>query len=420
MRGRAAVNRADSARRPELSKLLSASLSVKLSCMTSRVTTLPATTKRIAVPNHRADPARVRPGSGPGVRAYHRTLPGYEPSPLVDAPALARRLGVAAVQVKDESGRLGMPSFKILGASWATYRALADRLGQDPGAAAGISGLAARLEGRELTLVAATDGNHGRAVARMAGLLGQSARILVPRDMAAERIDAIRGEGATVTVVDGNYDQAVAASAALADDTHVIISDTSWDGYEQVPGWVIDGYRTIVEEVLETLAGRGAAPPTVVVTQMGVGAFATAMIRGFSPLGARMIGSEPTKAACVLESIRAGERVQLDGPLDSIMAGLNCGTPSPLAWPDLLAGLEYATAVTDEDAQDAMRALAAIGVVAGESGAAGLAALLAHGPALGLTESDRILLVSTEGATDQDAYRRIVGNATGTRPRPTS
>lgn len=377
--------------------------------MTGRVTTLPATTQRIAVANHRADPARVRPGSGQGALAFHRTLPGYQPSPLVDAPALARRLGVAAVHVKDESARLGMPSFKILGASWAAYRALVDLLGRDPGQVRGISDLTARLDGRQLTLVAATDGNHGRAVARMAGLVRQSARILVPRDMVPERIDAIRGEGATVTVVDGNYDEAVAASAALADDTHVIISDTSWDGYERVPGWVIDGYQTIVEEVLQALADRGLEPPTVVVTQMGVGAFATAMIRGFSVLGARMIGTEPTKAACVLESIRAGEPVRLDGALDSIMAGLNCGTPSPLAWPDLLAGLQYVTAVTDEDAEDAMRALAAVGVVAGESGAAGLAALLAHGPELGLTQSDRILVVSTEGATDSRAYRRIVG-----------
>lgn len=376
--------------------------------MTDQLTIISASTQRIAVANHRADPARVRPGPPRGVLGYHRTLPGYQPTPLVDGPAVAERLGVAAVHVKDESSRLGMPSFKILGASWATHRALVDLLGEDAGQVRGLPGLAERLKRRRLTLVAATDGNHGRAVARMARLLGQSARILVPRDMVAERIDAIRGEGATVTVVDGNYDQAVAASAALADDTHVIISDTSWDGYQQVPGWVIDGYQTIVEEVLQALAGRGLEPPTVVVTQIGVGAFATAMIRGFSPLGARIIGAEPTRAACVLESIRAGERVQLDGPLDSIMAGLNCGTPSPLAWPELLAGLEYAAAVTDADAEDAMRALAAIGVISGESGAAGLAALLAHGPELGLAPSDRILVVSTEGATDQRAYRRIV------------
>ena len=374
------------------------------------MTTLAATTARVAVSNDLADPTRVRTASGEGVLAFHRTLPGYAPSPLIDAPALATRLGVAHVYVKDESARLGMPSFKILGASWATYRALVDRLGQDPTELQGIADLAVLLKDHELTLIAATDGNHGRAVARMATLLGQSAHILVPRDMVAERIDAIRGEGATVTVVDGNYDEAVAASAALADDAHVVISDTSWDGYEKVPGWVIDGYHTIVEEVLEDLAARGFQPPTVVVTQMGVGAFATAMIRGFSPRGARIIGSEPTKAACILESIRRGASVQLDGALDSIMAGLNYGTPSPLAWPDLLAGLQYVAAVSDEDAEDAMRALARVGVISGESGAAGLAALLAHGAELGLGESDRVLVISTEGATDHAAYGRIVGD----------
>ncbi|WP_431230864.1 diaminopropionate ammonia-lyase [Paenarthrobacter nicotinovorans] len=377
--------------------------------MTTPGTTLPATTDRSAVPNPHADPSRIHSGKGDGVLEYHRTLPGYAATPLVTAPSIAQRLGVASVHIKDESSRLGMPSFKILGASWATYRALTEMLGLNHREVHGISDLAARLSGHDLTLVAATDGNHGRAVARMAKSLGQSAHILVPSDMVAERIEAIRDEGATVTVVNGNYDVAVAASAALADDTHVVISDTSWEGYEQVPGWVIDGYRTIVDEVLQTLSESGNEPPTIVVAQMGVGAFATAMIRGFSPLGARIIGSEPTKAACVLESIRLGHCVQLDGALDSIMAGLNCGTPSPLAWPDLLAGLNYVAAVTDDDAREAMRELATVGVVSGESGAAGLAALLAHGPALGLSASDRILVVSTEGATDRDAYQRIVG-----------
>jgi diaminopropionate ammonia-lyase len=385
--------------------------------MTSHITTLPATTSRSVLPNPRVDKTgRVRTPAE-GVLAFHRTLPGYEATPLVDAPTLAQRLGVASVYVKDESSRLGMPSFKILGASWATYRALAGRLGVDVSDISGIAELSDRLSEERLTLVAATDGNHGRAVARMAKLLDQSAHILVPQDMVLERIEAIRSEGAVVTIVDGNYDEAVSASAALAADDHVVISDTSWDGYQDIPGWVIDGYRTIVDEVLERLSDLGEEPPTVVVTQMGVGSFAAAMIRGFAPLGARLVGSEPTKAACVLESIRHGECVQLDGAIDSIMAGLNCGTPSPLAWPDLVAGLESLAAVTDEDAEDAMRALAEVGVISGESGAAGLAALLAHGPALGLTSTDRVLVVSTEGATDQAAYDRIVSNNPSGDPR---
>lgn len=371
-------------------------------------TTLPAVTEREVLGNPNVDPEGVHPSTAADVLAFHRALPGYEPTPLISAAGLADRLGVATVHVKDESSRLGMPSFKILGASWATYSALVGRLVEPPGRVLALHDLADRLAGQGLTLIAATDGNHGRAVARMAALLQLDAHILVPRDMVEERIEAIRGEGATVTVVDGNYDEAVAASAALADDTHVVISDTSWEGYERVPAWVIDGYRTIVEEVLEQLALEDQPEPTVVVTQMGVGAFATAMIRGFVPRGARIVGAEPTKAACVLESIRHGRLVQLDGDLDSIMAGLNCGTPSPLAWPDLRAGLRHVAAVTDADAEDAMRALAEVGVVSGESGAAGLAALLAHGPALSLRPDDHVLVVSTEGATDQQAYDRIV------------
>lgn len=374
------------------------------------MTTLPALTPRIAIVNPDADPARVRPSSGHEVRAFHRTLPGYARSALVEAPALAADLGVAAVHVKDESSRLGMPSFKILGASWATFLALSEHVGADPARVGDLEELSHLLAGRRLTLVAATDGNHGRAVARMARLLHLHAHVLVPRDMVAARIEAIRGEGARVTVVDGNYDEAVARSAALADQEHLVVSDTSWPGYERIPAWVIDGYHTIVEEVLEQLGERGLEPPTVVVTQMGVGAFASAMVRGFVPLGARLFGAEPTTAACVLESIRAGGLVHLDGELDSIMAGLNCGTPSPLAWPDLVAGLDRLAAVDDADAETAMRGLASIGVVSGESGAAGLAALQAHREALGLVPSDRVLVISTEGATDPAAYERIVGD----------
>ena len=157
-------------------------------------------TDRVAIANPAADPLAVREPPADGVLDFHRSLPGYEPSPLVDAPALARRLAVASVHVKDESSRLGMPSFKILGASWATYRTLVERLGLTPADVPGIAALAEHLEGAGLTLVAATDGNHGRAVARMAALLGQSAHVLVPHNMVAERISAIRGEGARVDV----------------------------------------------------------------------------------------------------------------------------------------------------------------------------------------------------------------------------
>jgi diaminopropionate ammonia-lyase len=243
----------------------------------------------------------------------------------------------------------------------------------------------------------------------MAALLGLQAHILVPRDMAVARLDALRAEGAQVTVVDGTYDEAVTRSAALADDRHVVVSDTSWDGYVDVPGWAIDGYATMVAETLSVLAESGNPPPTLVAVQIGVGAFAASVVRGFVPLGARVVGVEPTKAACLLESARAGRPVQLSGALDSIMAGLNAGTPSPIAWPVVRAGIDSFVAVSDDDAEEAMRALADAGIVSGESGAAGLAGLLAFGPQLGLRPDDHVLVVSTEGDTDPVAYRRIVG-----------
>jgi len=342
---------------------------------------------------------------------FHRSLPGYAPTRLVASPELATQLGVAEVWVKDESARLGMPSFKILGASYATFRELCSRAGVDPSGIDGLTELRSLVAPLGLTLVAATDGNHGRAVARMAAYLGLAAHILVPQDMVPARITALENERAQVTVVPGNYDEAVARSARLQDDRTVVVSDTSWEGYERVPGWVIDGYATIGAEVHAQLAVLGALPPTVVAAQIGVGAFAASVVRAFVPDGARVIGVEPTKADCVLQSVRAGRPIQIQGALDSIMAGLNCGSPSPVAWSDVLGGIDTFVAVDDADAETAMRALARVGVVSGESGAAGLAGLLAFQDALTLAPDDRILVVSTEGATDPVAYERIVGGS---------
>lgn len=345
----------------------------------------------------------------PAPRRFHASLPDYAPTPLVDAPSIAEALGVARVWVKDESSRLGMPSFKILGASWATFRALCDRLGVAPDAVDGVEDLRTRLTGSGLELVAATDGNHGRAVARMAALLGLTAHILVPEDMVVARIASIEGEGARVTVVAGSYDDAVAASAAEADDRRLVISDTSWPGYEDVPSWVIDGYATIGLEVDEELARQGASRPDVVAAQIGVGAFASAVVRHFRPQGSRIVGVEPTRADCAIASVEAGAIAVVPGPHDSIMAGLNCGSPSLIAWPTMLDGIDTFVAVDDDRAREAMRLLAAAGVVSGESGAAGLAGLLGHREALALAPDATVLLISTEGATDPAGYREIVG-----------
>jgi diaminopropionate ammonia-lyase len=345
-------------------------------------------------------------------------MPGYAPTPLRDAPTVARRLGVEEVLVKDESSRLGLPSFKILGASWAVCRALSARLGAGECELPTFDELARALAPlRPLTLSAATDGNHGRALARMAALLGLGCRIYVPEATVQARIDAIAGEGAAVTVVQGDYDDAVSRSARDAGDRCLVISDTSWEGYEQVPSWVIEGYATIFFEIEEWLSERARPRPDLVVVPIGVGALAAAAVGHYwsSPEKRPLIvGVEPTSAACVLESVGAGSLTTLDHPQNSIMAGLNCATPSPVAWPLVSEGIDAYVAISDDRVPEAMRVLAADEIVAGESGAAGLAGLLraAEGTetraAIGLTDSTRVLLICTEGATDPESYRRLV------------
>ena len=217
--------------------------------------------------------------------AFHRALPGYEPTPLIDAPELAREWEVASVRLKFERDRFGLPAFKFLGASWAVRRLLGEPP-YEPGQ----------------TLVTATDGNHGRAVARVARLNGLAATIVVPEGTVAARIAAIEGEGAEVLVVDGGYDAAVRRSAELAGPGRHLVSDTSWPGYERVPRWVIEGYATIFAELDTQLEG---ASPDLAVIPIGVGSLAAAAARHLAGRS-RLLGVEPTDAACVLESVRAG------------------------------------------------------------------------------------------------------------------
>jgi diaminopropionate ammonia-lyase len=346
----------------------------------------------------------------------HRRLPGYRRTPLVAAPILAKQLGMREVWVKDESGRLGLPSFKILGASWATHRAVAERLGEEPDGWSTVRELAERVAGlRPMTLSAATDGNHGRAVARMARLLEFQSRIFVPEGTARARIEAIESEGAAVTVVEGTYEEAVEAAAELAGDRCLVIQDTAVDGEDRTARWVIEGYSTIFWEIEDELSELDGVAPDVVAVQIGVGALAASVVRQFRrpepsprPL---IVGVEPDRAACVLASMEAGEIVTIPGPHDSAMAGLNCGTPSSVAWPEVSAGIDLFMAVEDERAFEAMRAMAESGIVSGETGAAGLAGLVELGPGdaeLPAGDETRALLISTEGATDPEAYRRIV------------
>lgn len=381
---------------------------------------------------YRAGPIEPPPAGG-SPRAVHRRLPDYAPTPLHAWPALAQELGVSDVWVKDESSRLGLPAYKVLGASWATYRILEQLLGRPPEPWQDVTALRALLASQPpRVLVTASDGNHGRGVARVARWLGWPAEIFLPQGTAQARLDAIAAEGATVVEVPGTYDDAVARAAAVAgigratpatDTPRLLVQDHGWEGYEEIPSWVAAGYATIFEEVDEQLAA--AEPPTHVLVQVGVGTLATAVVQHFRSAGraapATIVGVEPTGAACAYRSVEAGAPVMLEaGASASIMAGLNCGTPSRAAWPWLLHGVAGYVAVEDDDARNAMRRFQAIGVAAGESGAAGLAGLLALGSsagsglreAIGMGAGSRVLVLVTEGVTDPVAYASIVGTIT--------
>lgn len=307
------------------------------------------------------------------VLAFHQGLADYRPTPLTEVPALAAELGVGRVLVKDESQRLGLPAFKALGAWWAIHRTLQDR--------------------PDVTeLVTATDGNHGRAVARMASMLGLQSHVFIPNVVSAPAIEAIRSEGATVTIIEDSYDAAVVAAAEAATGSAVLIQDSAWPGYEVVPQHIVDGYSTLFREI--------DLQPDLVVVPMGVGSVAQAAVthyRSESPAPA-VLGVEPARAACITSSLLAGKPVTVETST-TVMAGLNCGTPSSLAWPVLRAGLDASVTVEESQALQAVDDLGAAGISSGPSGAATLAGVRAARDKLPLTEASTMILISTEAAS---------------------
>jgi diaminopropionate ammonia-lyase len=330
-----------------------------------------------ALLNRAARPEDVPPPADVA-RAFHQALPGYAPTPLRDLPALAAELGLATVAVKDESERLGLPAFKILGASWAVERAL-------------------REHPATHTLVAASAGNHGRAVARAAALRGLRARIHLPARALPVRRAAIEGEGAEVVVVDGTYEDAVAQAAAEGGrDGMLEIADVGDSGPARD---VIDGYATLFAELPE--------PADVLLVPVGVGSLAAAAARFGAATGTHVVAVEPAAAACLTASLAAGAPARVATP-GTAMAGLDCAEISLAAWPDLRAGVRGAVTVTEGEDAAAMRELAEAGLDIGESGAAPLAALraLVADPAcaelraaIGLGRGSRVVLVATEGLT---------------------
>jgi len=335
---------------------------------------------------------------GAEARAAIAAWPGYAPTPLHDLGWLARDLKLGAVAYKDEGARFGLGSFKAFGGAYAVAR------------------LVAASGGTPLTVCCATDGNHGRSVAWGARRAGCRCVIYVHAKVSPGRIDAIARYGAEVRVVAGTYDDSVreAASDAAAEGW-IVVSDTSWDGYTEIPKDVMQGYAVMVAEAVESLDRQ----PTHVFVQGGVGGVAAAVVahlwEALGPARPRVIVVEPDKADCLTRSAEAGRIAFATGDLDTVMAGLSCAEPSPLAWTILSQGADAFMAIPDATIAPAMRALADHGIVGGESGVAGLAALelAARDPAmrasLGLDATSRVLLFGTEGATDPDVYARLVG-----------
>jgi diaminopropionate ammonia-lyase len=313
--------------------------------------------------------------------------------------------------VKDESSRLELPAFKALGVSYAIYRLIRARVG-DTVLPASWDGLRVGIASLPpLELVTATDGNHGRAVARFARLLGIPAHLFVPDVVSPRAIEAIRAEQAAVTVLAEDYDKAVQRASEEADSRAgaVLLQDTAWPGYEEIPQWIVDGYSTLFAELDVQLAALGETEPALVVTPMGVGSLAQAVVTHYRSRGTGkptvLLGVEPDTASCIQVSLVDGRRRSV--PTGStIMAGLNCGTPSSLAWPYLRDGLDAVIAVSDEQAADAARELGALGVSSGPCGAASLAAVravvnegrLERRTEFGLSADSTVVLLSTESS----------------------
>ena len=349
------------------------------------------------------------------VRAFHGTVPGYAPTPLHAVQE------AAALLVKDESFRFGLNAFKALGGSYAMACLLAEKL-SCPLDFAAIRARMAQPGAEQMTFVTATNGNHGRGVAWAAKMLGQKAVVRMPKGSTRERLEHIRALGADAAITDVNYDDTVRLCAGMAEENGwYLIQDTAWDGYEEIPLHIMQGYMTMAAEAWEQM---GEQMPTHIFLQAGVGSMAAAQTAFFRSLpgGDRPVIClvEPDRADCLFRSAGAGALRTVTGDMDSIMAGLCCGEPCTLAWDILKAEGDAFFSCPDWLAAEGIRLLARHGIVSGESGApgAGLVHRLLTDPALaemkqaiGLTEQARVLLFSTEGDTDRTRYQEILQGA---------
>ncbi|MCP2749197.1 diaminopropionate ammonia-lyase [Clostridioides difficile] len=365
------------------------------------------------------------------VRNFHKSFPQYKETPLANLEGLAKKLGVAGVYVKDESYRFGLNAFKVLGGSYSMGRYLAQRLDTDISELGYDKLTSKEIKEKlgEITFFTATDGNHGRGVAWTANKLGQKSVVLMPKGSSEFRLNKIKGEGADASITDLNYDDAVrlANDYAEADDHGVMVQDTAWDGYEEIPAWIMQGYGTMAQEAIEQLKEYGVDRPTHVFVQAGVGSLAGA-VQGYvasiydeCPI---TVVVEADEADCYYKSAEAGDGKPrfVGGDMPTIMAGLACGEPNTIGFEVLKNHAAAFVSAPDWVSAKGMRTLGNPlngdeKVISGESGAVTTGLLVAAMKRedladlrkdLKLDENSRILLISTEGDTDPDKYRSIV------------
>ena len=361
-------------------------------------------------------------------RAFHRSFPQYSVTPLAKLDGMAAHLGLGSLHVKDESYRFGLNAFKVLGGSYAIGCYIAQKLGRDIATLTyeELTSEAFRRAFGQATFYTATDGNHGRGVAWAANQLGQKAVVRMPKGSSSARRDNIAGEGALVTIEELNYDDCVRLAAAEAAEAEngVVVQDTAWEGYEEIPTWIMQGYGTMADEAAEQLGSR----PTHVFIQAGVGSLAGAVVGYFAnrypdnpPV---FVVMEAQAADCLYRSAEAGDGAPriVTGDLGTIMAGLACGEPNILSWDILRNHVSAFVSCPDWVSARGMRMLSAPvrgddRVISGESGAVGMGLLSVLMESdelqelreyLRLDADSHVLLFSTEGDTDPDKYKKIV------------
>lgn len=353
------------------------------------------------------------------VRSIYSGMHEYDRTPLVSLEKLSGKIGVGKILVKDESYRFGLNSFKSLGGVYAIYKTLEEIAGKNISISEIFSPQFKETIG-ELTFSAATDGNHGLGVAWASMNLGQKAVIYLPKGTVPQRIEAIKKTGAKAVVIDGNYDDAVEKMARDGENEGwQVISDTAWEGYQDIPTWIMQGYTVLFDEAMEEIKENGGDMPTHIILQAGVGSFSASGVGYFNSIYGKKrpisIIVEPDNAACFYESmqINDGKPHRAKGDLSTIMAGLSCGVPNPIAWDIHLDYSDVFVSCRDELSALSMRSLGNPlkgdkKVISGESGAIGLGVLMYIKNDLEIGKDSEVLLISTEGDTDPKGYLDVV------------